>query len=299
MVINPGSAAFAQVLANVTALRQQQGGDVVVSEALGRLRSLLASPDVRSPADVDRAVSQARSTDKTLDDLFGSVKREDVGAAAMLLALNAFRSDISGNRPYAEDLALLKKLSGDNPRMNRALQHLAPYAASGVMSPQTLQVELQGLAKDIVLAQVQGQDVSVRDAAVKRLERLSRAGKTGAIVGATPDAVVARAQILLDKGDVRGAMNELQRLSGPSAEAARPWMNNATNYVIADQSSDELTQGVLQAMSGAGGLPVGDLVRRLKESLGGTSVPYLSPALRNGSGGAGVVAPATRSITAP
>ena len=296
MAVNPGSADFSQVLSNVTSMRQQPGGNAAVSQALGRLNVLLSSPDVRSPEDVDRVVSRARGDDRTLDGLFGSVKGTDVGAAAMLLALNEFRSDVSGNRPYADDLALLRKLSGDNPRMNRALQHLAPYAESGVMNRQTLQAELKGLAADIVTAEVQGQDISVRDAASKRLQRMSRASAPDDIKGTSPDAVVARAQVLLDKGDVKGAMRELQRLDGPSAEAARPWLNNAANYVIADQSSDELTQGVLQGVSGVGGASIESLVDMLKESISGASVPYISSPVLTKDGGSGVVSPAHPSL---
>ena len=295
MVVNPGSADFSQVLSNVASMRQQPDGNAAVSQALGRLNALLSSPDVRSPEDVDRVVKKARGNDSTLDSLFGSVKGTDVGAAAMLLALNEFRSDVSSNRPYADDLALLRKLSGDNPLMNRALQRLAPYAESGVMNRQTLQAELKGLAGDIVSAQVQGQDVSVRDAARKRLQRLSLASTADDTKGASPDAVVARAQVLLDKGDVKGAMRELQRLDGPSAEAARPWLNNAANYVIADQSSDELTQGVLQGVSGVGGASIDGLIGMLKESISGASVPYISSPTSK-EGGSSVVAPARPSL---
>jgi hypothetical protein len=291
LVVNPGSADFSQILANVSSMRHQEGGDAAVSQSIDRLRSRLAGPDVRRPEDVDRVVSEARSSDKTLDSMFGFVKSQDVEAGAMLLVLNEFRSDVDNDRPYADDLAMLKKFSGNDPRMNRALTHLAPYAESGVMNRQALQAELKGLAGDIVSAELQGQDVSVQKEAQKRLERLSRAGNVDDIKGATPDAVVARAQVMLDKGDVRGAMRELERLNGPSADAARPWMNNATGYVIADQSSDELTQGVLQSVAGAGVSSVDDLVNMIKESLGGTGTVYLSPSLRGRDGGKGVVAP--------
>jgi hypothetical protein len=36
-------------------------------------------------------------------------------------------------------------------------------------------------------------------------------------------------------------MRELERLNGPAANAARPWMDDATGYVVADSSSDDLT----------------------------------------------------------
>jgi uroporphyrinogen-III synthase len=271
MVVNPGSVSFSQVLSNLSALRHQSGGDAAISGALDRLRTALSDPNVRSPGDVARTVDNARDQDKTLNSLFGSVKGRDVGAAAMLLALNEFRGDINGDRPYAQDLALLKKLTGDDPRMNRALENLAPYAENGVMNRQALQTELGGLAGDIVTAQLQGEDISVQDAAKKRFARLSRASNVNQIQGSTPDAVVARAQLMLDKGDTRGAMRELEKLNGASADAARPWMTNAANTVEADQSSDELTQGVLQEVSGVGGASMQSLLSMLNANTNGSS----------------------------
>jgi len=278
LVVNPGSANFSQVLSNIASMSQQAGGAAAVSQSIDRLRSLLSAPDVHSPEDVDRVVNEARSNDKTLNSMFGGLKGNDIEAGAMLLALNEFRGDVSNNRPYAQDLALLKKLTGNDPRMNRALQHLAPYAESGVLNRQALQSELKGLAGDIVTAQLQGQDISVQAAAKKRLERLERAGNVDEIKGENPDAVVARAQVMLDKGDVKGAMRELQQLNGPSANAARPWMTSATDYVVADQSSDELTQGVLEEVSGGGAASVESLADMIKESAGGGSTPYVIPA---------------------
>ena len=297
VVLNPGSGDFSQVLSNVAALRQQSDGDTAASQSIDRLRAMLTAPDVRSPEDVGRVVDQARKGDQTLDGMFGSVRKEDVEAAAMLLVLNEFRSDISNNRPYAQDLALLRRFAGGDPRMNRALQRLAPYADSGVMNRQALQTEMQGLAGDIVTAELQGQDVSVQEAARKRLDRLARASQPNDIKGTGTDAVVARAQVMLDKGDVGGAMRELQSLNGASAEAARPWMSNAAEYVDTEHSSDDLTQGMLQQVTGAGSASIQSLVTMIKESLGGASVPYLSPAYAHGGdGGKGTVAPAGSAL---
>lgn len=297
LVLAPAASGnFSQVLANIAALRQQDGGDEAVLQSIARLRAQLASPDVHSQQDVDRVIGAARSNDKTLDSMFGSVKSEDVEAGTMLLVLNEFRSDVGNNRPYADDLALLKKFTGDDPRMNRALQKLAPYAENGVMNRQALQAELKGLAGDIVTAQMQGQDISVQEAAKKRFDRLAAAGNVDDISGDAADtpAVVARAQVMLDKGDVKGAMRELEKLNGASAQTARPFMDNATENIVAEHSSDDLTQGLLQEISsgsGSGISSVDDLMNMIK-GIGVQSTPYVSPALTKGNGGAGVLAPA-------
>jgi len=292
-VKNPSGLEFSQILDNVSALRQSAGGEEAVSEAMSRLRAALAG-SVDRPEDFGRFVAAARQQDSTLDSLLGPVKKEDIAAGAMLLVLNEFRSNVSNSRPYAEDLALLQKFAGNNPRMNQSLQRLMPYAQKGVMSRQVLQAEFKGLATDILTAKLQGKDVSVQEEAVQRFNKLAAANTPEAVSGADTAAVVARAQVMLNKGDVKGAMAELQTLDNGSAQMAQPWMNNAEGYVVADQSSDDLTQGMLQSVAG-GGSSVSDLMTMIKENLHGPSVPYISPALTHGaSGGSDVLAPAGR-----
>jgi uroporphyrinogen-III synthase len=283
---------FSQVLTNISQLRRSDSGDEAVTQSMGTLRELLASSSGDHPEEFNRSVEKARKKDPTLNSLLGSVKKEDLAAGAMLLVLNEFRSNVDNHRPYVQDLALLQKFAGNDPAMNRALRRLAPYAERGVMSREALQGALKGVAGDIVTAKLQGKDVSVQEAARQRLEVLSQTGDAQAVKGETTEAVVARAQLLLDKGDVKGAIRELQALDGAAAQTAEPWMDNAAGYVVAGPTSDDLTQGMLQSMSGEDNFSVSGLMDLIKESLQGPSVPYISPALtKGGDGGKNVVVP--------
>jgi uroporphyrinogen-III synthase len=287
---NPAALNISRVLDNVGALRSASGDDV--TRAMNTLR-LLLSDSTDHPENFNRSVAAARQKDKTLDTMLGPVRGEDMAAGALLLVLNEFRSNVDNHRPYAQDLALLQKLSGNDPRMNQALRRLAPYAEKGVMSRQALQMEMKGLAADIITAKLQGRDVSVKEDALQRFEKLSQVRQADEIKGADEEAVVARARLLLDQGDVKGAMRELQSLEGASAQEAAPWMEEASGTVAADEASSDLTQALLQGISGNGGFSAEDLVRVFKEHLRGPDVPYLSPSLKNGAdGGKDVLAPA-------
>ena len=99
------------------------------------------------------------------------------------------------------------------------------------------------------------------------------------IKGDSEEEIVARAKLLLDKGDVASAMKELQSLQGASAEAAMPWMDSAAGNLAVDQSSDYIIQNLMESMSG--GSVIEDLVDAVKSNIGGGSgVVYMSPALR-------------------
>jgi len=280
-----------RMLGDVAALRQTPEGSAAIAESLKALHALLAqSPD--APEDINSAVVLARSHDQTLNGLLDQVGVKDMAAAAMLLTLNEFRNNFDNHRPYAADLALLQKLSGNDPEINRALQRLSPYAQKGIMSRETLQNAFKGLAADVVLAKMQGRDVSVKEQALQRLDKLSKAGQASDVRGQETEAVVARAQVLLNQGDVKGAMRELQALEGAPAQAVEPWMDNAAGYVIAGQSSDDLTQVILQAVSGGSASSLESFLSSIKEAISGPDVLYISPALKNGSGYEGVLSPA-------
>jgi len=104
---------------------------------------------------------------------------------------------------------------------------------------------------------------------------------------------VARAQLLLDQGDVRGAIHELQTLDGASAQAVEPWMDDAAGHVIAGKEADDLTQSVMRMISGGADFSLEGILSSIKQAISGPDVPYLSPALKKNPGGyEGVLPPA-------
>lgn len=294
---------FMQVLENVNELRRTEGGEESVTKSLNTLRRLLAAtPD--KPEEINASIEAARRSDRTLNSLLGSIRGKDLAAAAMLLTLNEFRSNVNRNRPYEQDLVLLRKFAGNDPDMNQALRRLSPYAEKGVMNRRALQTEFKGLVVDIVTAKLQGKDISVQKQAIKRFNKLSHAGKVSDIKGQHTEAVTARAQLLLDQGDIKGAMRELRTLEGASAKAVEPWMDNAAGHVITDQSSNDLTQNLLQGVMGKTDFSIPALITGIKENvIKKPYVPYVSPAFRGAPAhSSGAIAPATdmpASILAP
>ena len=177
--------------------------------------------------------------------------------------------------------------------MQQALKNLAPYARSGVLSKQTLQKEFRGIAADIVMAKLRGEDASVRDRVLQRLGQYAKVRKVDDIQGQSVDAVVARAEKMLDEGNIRGAIQELQTLDGESAKTAQPWMNQAAGNVVADDATAAMMQQLMQQMSGMSGGSVegvfNDIIRQMK---GGSSlVPYVSPGTTSGDGNIYPLAP--------
>lgn len=206
---------------------------------------------------IDAALERAKKDNDELAKALEGVNGRDLGAAAMLLALGQFRNSVNRNAPFEDDLAILHKIVGDeDEELNAALDRLAPYAAEGVLTPEGLQEELKSISGDIIMAKLAGEDVSFQDRALQRLGEVIEVSKDGESLTDTAEAAtVARAQELLDKGDVEGAMKELQTLEGPAAEAAQPWMNKAEGNLAAQGMEAMILQSVLGKLSGSGGMP--------------------------------------------
>ncbi len=257
-----------QLLTSVQSLNRTAKGRAAVASAIARLHAVLG-PSGNDMQSMNAAVAVARTQDPTLGALFSHVDSKNLGAAAMLLALNELRSDLDRQQPFDSDLAVVMKFSADDPELKKALLRLAPYAANGVLSRATLQDQFSGLAGDIVAAKVAGQPASVQERALQRLNDLVKVRKADDITGTSTDAKVARAELMLAKGDVQGAISEVQTLQGASAAVAAPWLQQAQGTVAGTQSADILSQSILQVLSqsaSSGGFSMDGIMGTLKNA---------------------------------
>lgn len=272
-------------------------------DMMGRLRTVMDGAPA-NPEGLSKAVADAQKADPALAQVMGGIAPKDLGAAAMLLTMNELRGNIGGGQSFESDLKIIQKYAHGDPEMEAALKRVAPYARSGVLSSDTLKKEFRNIAADIVMAKLQGEDASVRERVLLRLSKYAKMRKVDDIEGTTVDATVARAELLIDQGNIKDAIKELQSLEGAPAETAAPWMEQAQGHVAADESSQILLQTVLQYLGGSGTMgggfgalgdlgldgiqldsALGGLLQQLPGGAGGgTSVPYLSPSLQGGSG---------------
>jgi uroporphyrinogen-III synthase len=310
-----GFQSLMRMLAMLNNLTRTQEGTQEADGMMGRLRQVMAGAP-NDPEGLSKAVEQAQKSDPTLQKIMGGVAPKDLGAAAMLLTMNELRGNIGGGQSFESDLKIIEKYASDDPEMQAALKRVAPYARSGVLSRQHLQKDFRNIAADIVMAKLQGEDASVRERVMQRLSKYAKMRKIDDIQGDSVDATVARAELLIDQGDIKGAIRELQSLEGPPAETASAWVQQAEGHVAADDSSQVLLQtvlgmlgngggsGVFSGFAGGGGfggidlnsavgdllqqMPMGDIFGGELPNMGGqTTVPYLSPSLQQQNHGLG------------
>jgi hypothetical protein len=219
------------------------------TQAFTNFKGMIANMQGQMGA-LNNQVEQTKQGAAELSQSVQTMSARDLGAAAMLLALTQMRDSLNRSEPFEQDLAMLQNLVGDNnPELNQAINRLAPYAASGVLSPEGLSNELKNLSSEIVTAAMNGEDVSIQDRVKARLGEVLSIEKDGKpLMVIEEEAIIAEAKAALDKGNVAEAVQILNRLDGEAATAASPFMTQALGAIQAQETLDMLMNKATQVM---------------------------------------------------
>jgi len=225
----------------ITGLIDSSAGQQTARTALQDLSAVLINNKGLNQAEPDRVASileGARAQSAALGETMDDVPAQDLKAAGMLLAMTQFRSSLNrDNQPFNDDLVVLKSLAGaENIELQEALDRLAPHARSGVLTPAGLSGEFKSLSGEIVVASLSGEDVSIREQTLARMNSLFQVEKDGELVTGTPTQVALKsAENKLNSNDIEGAIAELGALTGPAAKAALPWIGKAQATLAAQR----------------------------------------------------------------
>jgi hypothetical protein len=243
-----GGQALKDLTARVRGLEASIAGQQQLADSVQELTRIVDSLDGQVN-ELDNELATAQKTpDSKLGQTLEGVSKEDMKAAALLIAFAQLRDSLNRNVPFEDDIVLLQKLAGDdNPELKAALERLAPQAEKGgVLTSEGLSEEFKGFAGDIVFASLKGEDVSPTEKAKARIVQALNLKKDGALIGGTPtQKKVTEAQAQLDKGDVQGAIATLNSLDPEAKAKAAPFIEQAEASVLADQIQTMLRQMIV------------------------------------------------------
>ena len=250
------SGNFSDLISRVQQLENSVMGQEKLEQSVNQLEAMVDDMQGDDSLSSDLAAAQD-SNEGPLGETLQGVSGNDLKAAAMLLAFTKFRDTLNREAPFEDDLILLQRLAGeDNEELQSALLKLAPQADDGILTQQGLSEELKSLTGDIVFSSLQGEDVSIKEKAVARLNNVLHVEKDGEpILGTDTQKTIAEAQKLLDEGDVQGAMTALNQLDGEAAETAQPFMEKAEANLLAGQVQDMIGDTILSKVAEIPNLP--------------------------------------------
>jgi uroporphyrinogen-III synthase len=213
-----------------TAQQGAAGDESAAREALRQVGDRLNSVASDTAVRIDRLARQIETIEQSVP------AREDADAvrnARLVFAIGRLRDGVLSTHPFRIELAALKALSGDDAGINQALDRLAPHADAGVPTQDLLRQRFRRLASGIVNASREPVSDSWLDRSIARVLGAINIRRVDNVEGGDAEAIVARAEQALDRGDIKQAASELGALSGPGAAVAKPWLADADAYLAA------------------------------------------------------------------
>lgn len=169
------------------------------------------------------------------------------GAAnALLLAVGQLRQAVQGPGSYAATYDAVAALAGSAEGTAEPLKVLAAHKG-GVPDLPALRARFADTASAIVRATVVPRGEGWVDRTLDSLASLVEVRKRGETAAAenSVQGLVARAELRLADGDLKGAVAALEKLEGAPADAAQGWLDDAQARLAVEGAVDALMRDAL------------------------------------------------------
>lgn len=205
------------------------------------------------------AVEQAQASAPSRADIEGlgarmTLLETNEGIAALrratrVLAVSALSQAVRSEAPYSAEIALVADYVGESP----ALVALKAYAEKGVASKAALEREFAEAARAARAAGAggtpEGGEASFFARAWRAVMSLVTVRRTDAEAAGDLEAVLARAQSALARGDVAAAAREARAVGGPPRTALEPWLARAEEHIEAEKALRALQVAALSGFT--------------------------------------------------
>lgn len=199
--------------------------------------------------DVDALVGRLTALEKAITEKPAEPVQKAADTAAIdakikiAIAAVELRGAVERGVPYASEYAAAKGMAGDAG----SLSTLEPYAASGIPSNEALARELAALAPAMLHADAP-EGAGLLERLQARAARLVHIRPRGEIEGDEPPQIVARAEAKTLRGDLSGAVVEIEKLPPSMRAPAQGWLDNVRRREAAIAASRKLAVDALKAI---------------------------------------------------
>ena len=232
----------------LAAARDAKGrADAAASQAQKADAQTAATPAERSELDALAArLANLEQQVKADAQRFGKVAAGADRTVRLALVAMELRIAVERGIPFTAELQAAKQLA-ENPS---ALAALEASAATGVPTPAALAQNLSRLAPAMLeAASAPRREAGVIERLQASAERLVRIRPVEEASGDEPSIVVARAELKATRGDIAGALGDLERLPEPVRAPAAGWIAAAKARIAALDSAKKLAANALEALA--------------------------------------------------
>jgi hypothetical protein len=222
---------------NAAALQQTASQAAATVQQLDRRVAALETKPAAPTSDIADLRQQLAKLATTVAELTARVAAIEKAApaqsagdptdSALLLTLLRIRDAVEMARPFAAEYDAFAALAQPRPEIAAAAAPLAEPAKTGVASRTVLIARLHALAGAIATVEAPPAEPDWSDKVLARLRGLVTIRRIDGAGQSEPEAAVNTAERVLSGGDLAAAIAALDRLAGPPAEAARPWLQMA------------------------------------------------------------------------
>ncbi|MDP6428568.1 MAG: uroporphyrinogen-III synthase [Rhodospirillales bacterium] len=170
--------------------------------------------------------------------------------ARYVFVVGQLRDAVKSARPFNAELDTLKTLFGDVDAVNSAVALLQPHAAKGLETVRGLADRFTDLAGRLVRVEQLPQGEGWVARTIDRLTQSIKWRQVDQFEGNGIEAVVARSERALARGDLKLALAELKPLPPPAAAAAAAWINDAQLLIAVEGKLDALRAHGFQKLEG-------------------------------------------------
>jgi hypothetical protein len=188
-------------------------------------RSAEAVPAAATPAAVENVAKRIGGLEERIASLAAARAAAPAQAnalAAEIAALNSLSAAVQSGKPFTGELAAARARLGDRAS---ALAALDPLAMKGVPTTAVLSERFSQITPDLLRGP--SADDGVLSRLLSNATRLVEVRRVGEPGGSSVDAVVARIETKLARGDIAGAIADGETLHDGAKAIAAEWMSLA------------------------------------------------------------------------
>ncbi len=234
------------------------------SSTLNAIETDIASLDARLAALEQRAtqnpsgqetgalkpeIGKLQNEFRNLSSRLASLERDPKEAASIgvpvnqrLRAVEDLREGLWEYGPFSERLAVLLSVAGDDPVVMEVIAPITAYADQGIPTLPMLRVRFDDMAAAVLEAGWKKPEADWRERILANLASVVTIRRTGDLEGDDLEAVLARAEVALNSGDLERTVSLLEGIGEPALKAAESWFRDARARLAAETAIRRLRQ---------------------------------------------------------